>query len=111
MKTYKELKDFAEKRGSKFKLNPKFRELNLYDFFGNLQTEKEIFGYYFGIQNPSGRKGKSEYQWVWFETYKTEVNEDTIFYFEERYSMLNGKSYKGISEEIRINEMIEKALA
>jgi len=48
---------------------------------------------------------------VWFETYKTNIDEETTFYFAERYSMLSGKSYKGFSEEFKINGMIEKILA
>ena len=93
MKTYKELKQFVEKQGCVF------------------ECSKGDYSHHFGINNPTGRKGASEWQWVWFESIGEELNDETIFFPSHRYSISNGKYYKGWQEKIRMEEIIERVIA
>ena len=61
-------------------------------------TPEYVVGYEIGFNNISGRSGVAEWQWVWFHTYKEEVNDDTDMYFRERYSMNTGESHKSFRE-------------
>lgn len=110
MKTLKELKEFCERNNVKHELNPKYAKDEYYSFVTN-KFEKIQVGWYFGMNNLSGKKGKSEWNWVWFECYSETANDDTNFYFAERYSMLNGKSYCGIREGISAERTIERRMA
>lgn len=105
MKTFKQLKDFAEKNNVRFEVNPKWS--SEYYNYGEGKYMRDIIGYYFGLNNITGRKGKSEYQWVWFEAYDTELTDEVLFFFVERFSCVNGKSYKGLEERMRANEIIK----
>ena len=96
MKTFAELKEFCEKCNVKFELNPKYGSEQYNPWTG--EWEKPIIGYFFGMNNIAGRKGKSEWNWTWFEMVDFDLREDSLFFFCERYSMVNGKSYKGANE-------------
>ncbi len=114
MITYAELKKFVEIKGNKFELNPIKSEYDGIDLVdGEIKSVKKeyITGYYLGINNLACRKGKSEWQWTWFKTISEELNDDTIFWFEERYSMINGKSYKGTLMGIDAEESIRKRVS
>lgn len=114
MKTYSELKQFIEKTGCDFQCNPIVKE---YEYFNPFAIESPIvkssfvMGYRFGINNPTKRLGQASYQWYWFESIGEELNDDTKFYFEYRFSMINGESHKGWQERAKINDRIEKVLA
>ena len=105
MKTYKQLKDFAEKNNVRFEVNPKWSG----EYYSHTEGKyvRDIIGYYFGLNNITGRKGKSEWQWVLYETYDTELTDESLFFFVERYSCVNGKSYKGFEERMRANGIIK----
>lgn len=109
MKTLSQLKAFCEKNNIKYELNPMLGHEYYNSFKGKWQRPQ--IGWYFGMNNIAGKKGKSEWQWTWFECYDNEVKDDTIFFFSERYSMLNGRSYKGGSEMIQAEDTIERRMA
>ena len=109
MKTLAELKNFCEKNNVRYELNPMYAKNELKVFTG--EFEKVQVGWYFGMNNIAGRKGKSEWNWTWFEAIGSEISDDTKFWFSERYSMVNGKSYKGWREEVAANETIERRMA
>lgn len=111
MKTYSELKQFIEKTGCRFECNPIIHEYEYFHPYNGIVKDEIIEGYSFGIKNPSQKKGKSEWQWVWFESIGEKLNEDTRFFFRHRYSQVNAKTYKGWEERARINERIEKVIA
>jgi hypothetical protein len=108
MKTFSELKTYCEKQGLQFEVNQRF--MDNYTFLP--AEERHEFGTFFGICNLANRKGDSEWSWTWFMSYdnKSELKEDSVFFFEERYSQLSGRSYKGWRERSRANEKIEKTL-
>ena len=104
MKTYKQLKDFAEKNNVRFEVNPMWSKE--YYNAGEGRYTRDIIGYYFGLNNITGRKGKSEYQWVWYETFDTTLSDEVSFFFAERFSCVSGKAYKGWEERNRANNII-----
>lgn len=109
MKTYRELKAFAEKNNVKFEVNP----IRIpYEYF-DIEAMKHVTdyieaGYYFGLNNIAGRSGASEWQWVWYKTTDREITDDSMFFFEERYSMVNGKAYHGVSEMLKAEMTIDR---
>lgn len=108
MKTLAELKNFCEKCNVRYEINPAYGT----EFY-NLSTgkwEKSIVGYYFGMNNIAGRKGRSEWNWTWFQCWDAELKDDSMFFFSERYSMLNAKSYKGANENWNANQTIERRM-
>lgn len=111
MRTYKELKEFVEKQGCGFVCEPITHE---YEYFNPFECKivkaTSITGYNFGINNPACKNGKSEWQWYWFESIGEGLKDETNFYFEKRYSQVNGKLYKGWQERLRINNIISKAI-
>ena len=112
MKTYSELKQFIESTGCTFECNPIKHTYEYYNPYSNkIEKSTIVTGYTFGINNPAQRNGKSEWQWVWFESISDKLDESTKFFFSHRYSMNNGKTYKGWEERSRINDRIEKAIA
>lgn len=110
MKTLAELKAFCEKNNVRYELNPRYAKDGFYNIITG-EYEKVQVGWFFGMNNIAGRKGKSEWNWTWFESIGSEANDDTMFYFSERYSMVNGKSYKGWREDMAANETIERRMA
>lgn len=109
MKTLAELKAFCETCNVRYELNPRYAKDDIYNIITG-EFEKVQVGWYFGMNNIAGRKGKSEWNWTWFESFGSEANDDTKFYFSERYSMVNGKSYKGWREDIAAIETIERRM-
>jgi hypothetical protein len=109
MKTYQELINYCEKLGLQYVVNKRF--LDIYTFLP--EEERDEYGTYFGICNLANRKGDSEWSWTWFQSYdnKSELKEESVFFFEERYSQMSGRSYKEWRERSRANERIEKILA
>lgn len=109
MKTYSDLIKFCEKLGLQYVVNKRFSD----NWTFLPEEERHEFGTYFGICNLANRKGDSEWSWTWFSCYdnKADLTDDSMFFFEERYSQMVGKSYKGWRERARANEKIEKTLA
>lgn len=115
MKTYKELISFCEKNNVRYEVNAKYSEPYEYLKYENgkmvWKSERVLLGYEFGMNNIAGRKGKSEWQWVWYETIAFHrLEDDTKFYFKERYSQLNGKSYTSWRESAAAREIIAKRM-
>lgn len=109
MKTFAELKAFCEKNNVRYEINPK-RSDKWYNPYSR-QFEDCILGWYFGMNNIAGKSGKSEYQWTWFYCYAAEKpTDESKFFFEERYSQVNGKSYKSVREEIQAEDCIERRM-
>lgn len=113
MITYKELKNFVETCGVRHELNPKkstYEGIDIVD--GKIKfVEKEMInGFFFGMNNISGRSGKSEWQWFWFECYDQEITDDSTFFFVERYSMVNGTSNKGFREGMKAIDTINRRM-
>lgn len=83
----------ADTLGVKFEINPRYSDQSYYNY-ETKKFEKIQTGWYFGINNMSGR---DSWSWTWFETIG--MNDDE-FWFVERYSMRTGKSNKGWRERI-----------
>ena len=122
MKTFNELKNFCEKNNVRYEMNPLYSEPSMIEQFvkdenGNyhfrLVEHRTLIGYEFGMNNIAGKKGRSEWQWVWFETIgcHEEVSDDTMFWFRNRYSQVNGENHKGWREEINAENTIERRMA
>ena len=111
MKTFKELKDFCEKNNVRYEINPLYSEpwYSPYD----IEEHRTLIGYEFGMNNIAGKNGRSEWQWVWFETIGCcdEPQDDTMFWFRNRYSMVNGENHKGWREEMNAENTIERRMA
>jgi len=105
MITYKQLKDFCNKCNVRFELNKR-----LWDVNDSAEDPDNIRSYYFGMNSISGRSGKSEWQWFWFESIGKEINDDTLFFFVERYSMVNGSSNTNWREGIKAEDCIERRM-
>ena len=105
MKTFAQLKNFCEKNNVRYEINPIYKT---YFNWVTLEDVKFVVGYEFGMNNIAGRKGRSEWQWVWFECSAEELTDDVKFFFERRYSMLNGKTYQGWRERFHVIETIER---
>lgn len=113
MKTYKELKDFCETKNVRHEVHPIYSEP--YEYLacedGKMvwKESRTILGFAFGMCNIAGRKGKSEWQWVWFETLlcPSELENDTKFCFRNRYSQLTGQDHKGWREAVNAENTIE----
>lgn len=106
---YKELKKFVEKCNVRHELNPRYSESEYYDCIDH-EFKRAQVGWYFGMNNISGRKGQNEWQWVWFTCWDDEVTDESVFFFSERYSQMVGRSYTGIKEDIRACEIIERRM-
>ena len=89
----------ADTLGVKFEINPRYSEQSYYNY-ETKKFEKIQTGWYFGINNMSGRDSLS---WTWFETIG--MNDDE-FWFVERYSMRTGKSNKGWRERISAHKRV-----
>ena len=108
MITYKQLKEFTEKCGVRFELNPRYAKEGYYNLDGKYIRPQ--IGWFFGMNNISGRSGSSEYQWVWFSCLDDTLVDSSVFFFEERYSQVIGKSYTGWREGFRATDTIERRL-
>lgn len=106
--TFGQLKNFCEKNGVKYEVNTIYSKpwFNPYD----CEEHRTVLGFEIGMNNIAGKHGKSEWNWTWFETVGCpETLEDTQeMWFRERYSMLNGRSYKGVMESIQAQNTIER---
>ena len=116
MITLKQLKDFCEKNNVRFEMNPQYSKPNdilVYEDGKKVRKEhRTLLGYEFGINNIACKSGKSEWNWTWFETICCfeEPTDETKFFFRERYSQVNGKSYKGWRESVKaVNTIIRKS--
>lgn len=107
MITYKQLKSIAEKNGCKIEVNTMYSKpwYNPY----SMEEHRTQLGYEIGICNLYGRKGRSEWQWFWFESAfcPKELDDDTQFIFNRRYSQLTGKCNKGVWERINAHDYIK----
>jgi hypothetical protein len=121
MKTFSELKSFCEKNNIRYEINPRYSKATfvlqpVIDENGDIrfttQEHRTFLGYEIGMNNIAGRKGKSEWNWVWFETLgiPKDLTDDTLFCFRERYSQNNGKSNKGWREELNAENTIENRM-
>ena len=90
----------AETLGAKFEINPRYSEQSYYNY-ETKQFEKIQTGWYFGINNLSGR---DDYSWTWFES----IGDMDEFIFVERYSCRTGKSNKGWRERYNANAKVYK---
>lgn len=117
MKTYQELKNFCEKNNVRYEIHPMYSEpygiLDYVDGEFKYVERRTLLGYTIGMNNIAGKKGKSEWQWTWFETMACgeEITDDTNFFFRERFSMLNGTSNKGWREGWNAENTIERRMA
>lgn len=104
-----ELKTFCEKNSVRYEINAKRSEKWYNPYSG--EYEDCVLGWYFGMNNIAGKAGKSEYQWTWYYCFDSEaLTDNSDFFFEERYSQLNGKSYKGCREAIQADETIRRRM-
>lgn len=73
------------------------------------KESRTIIGFEIGMCNIAGRKGLSEWQWVWFETLLSQdkLEDDTQFMFRNRYSQVNGKNHQGWRESMNAENTIE----
>ena len=113
MLTYKELKQFIEANNVRFELIPVTTEYDSMDLVdGKIKFVKSemVVGYDIALNNIAGRTGRSEWQWVWFHCTDDNLKDDSHFWFTQRYSQVNGKSYKGISEDIKAIETIRRRM-
>lgn len=119
MKTLKELKNFCEKNNVRYEINAiygkPFDILEYKDGKFKFVEHRTLLGYEIGMNNIAGKRGRSEWQWTWFETIgcfkeSEQPNDDTKFYFRERYSMVNGKSNKGWREAMKVEDTIERRM-
>lgn len=108
MFTLKQLKNFCEKNNVRYEINPWYSDNKHYNIITH-EWEKIQLGWYFGMNNISGTK-QGEWQWVWYKSWKDELTDETYFYFEERYSMAIGKSYKGVNEGCRAYDTITRRM-
>jgi len=122
MKTLNELKNFCEKNNVRYEMNPLYSEPIIIeqlvkDENGKIRfamvEHRTLIGYEFGMNNIAGKSGRSEWQWVWFETIGCfdEPKDDTKFCFRNRYSMVNGENHKGWREEWKAENTIERRMA
>jgi len=115
MKTLKELKNFCKKNNVRYEINPLYSKpyeiLDYVDGKFKYVEHRTLLGYEIGMNNIAGKSGRSEWQWVWFETISCEPKDDTLFFFRERYSMVNGTSNKGLNEERNAENTIERRMA
>ena len=98
--TREQLQLAAETLGVKFEINPRYIGEKHY----NPETgewERYQFGWFFGINNLSGR---DDYSWTWFES----IGDMDEFMFVERYSCRTGKSNKGWRERYNANAKVYK---
>lgn len=95
-----ELRNFAQACNVCFEEHPIIRKGEEYynPFSKEWITPEYVVGYEIGLNNISGRTGVAEWQWVWFDTFKDEVDGNTEMCFRERYSMNTGKSHKSFRE-------------
>ena len=113
MKTYKQLKDFCETKNVRYEVNPMYS--NPYEYLavddGKVvwKEGRTLLGFEIGMCNIAGRKGKSEWQWVWFETLlcPDTLDDDTQFIFRNRYSQVTGQYHRGWREGQQANRTIE----
>ena len=122
MKTLNDLKSFCEKNNVRYEMHPIYSEPSwieqlVKDENGRIRftlvEHRTLLGYEFGMNNIAGKSGRSEWQWVWYESIfcsDEEPNGDTIFMFRNRYSMVNGENHKGWREEMNVENTIERRM-
>lgn len=119
MKTFKELKDFCEKNHVRYETNPLYSKPTMVeqlerDENGKIRLvfkeHRTLLGFEMGMNNIAGRKGRSEWQWVWFETLLCveELTDDCQMIFRNRYSMVNGCNHEGWREAVNAVKTIER---
>lgn len=113
MITYAQIKSIAAKNGCKVEVNPIYTKPYDYPAIENgkvvWKTTRAQYGFEIGVRNLYGRKGKSEWQWFWFESLLTpeSLEDETRLSFKHRYSQLTGNYNKGLWEGIRIHNYIK----
>lgn len=103
-------KQFVEKLGVETEINPIVKHLSVDDDFLGHKEWAYTSGYEIGIKNVSGRKGQAEYNWVWYETYGEELNDDTDLFFRYRFSQLNGKKFGGTREDVKALDSVARRM-
>ena len=117
MKTLAQLKNFCEKNNVRYEINPMYGQpyeiLDYVDGKFKYVEHRTLLGYEIGMNNIAGKRGMSELQWTWFETIACfdEPKDDTMFFFRERYSQVNGTSNKGVREMLNAEDIIERRMA
>lgn len=113
MITYGQLKSIAEKKGLRIEVSTRYSKPYEYIAYEDgkcvWKESRTILGYTIGINNLYGRKGKSEWQWFWFETlacYDT-LEDDTVVMFTHRYSQVTGNYNKGINDRLSVVSYIK----
>ena len=116
MKTLAQLKNFCEKNNVRYEIHPKYSDpyeiLDYVDGKFQFVEHRTLLGYTIGMNNIAGKSGRSEWNWTWFETLSCheEPTDDTKFFFSHRYSMVNGKYYKGWREDFNAENTIERRM-
>lgn len=98
--TLSEIREFAKTCNVRFEEHPIIERGEGYynPFSKEWVTPEYVMGYEIGLNNISGRSGNAEWQWVWFDTIKEEVDDNTQMFFRERYSMNTGETHKSWKE-------------
>lgn len=118
MITFKEIKNFCEKNNIRHEIRKQYgiphNYMELVDGEVKWVEHRAFLGYEIGMNNIAGKRGQSEWQWIWFETIgcydEDGIKDDTELYFRERYSQVNGTSYKGWREGCKAVETIKRRL-
>lgn len=107
-----ELRDFANTCNVRFEEHPIIEKGEEYynPFSKEWITPEYVVGYEIGLNNISGRSGNAEWQWVWFETWREEVDGDTEMFFRERYSCNTGFSHKSFREGWKAEDTINRRM-
>lgn len=114
MITYAQIKSIAAKNGCKVEVSPinskTHTRMVVKDGKYTWEDYTFILGYKVGVQNLFGRKGRSEWQWFWFETLACDetLDDDSQLLFIHRYSQLTGQYNKGLMERVKVMEFIDK---
>lgn len=110
--TLAEIRNFAKTCNVRFEEHPIVHRGEEYynPFSKEWITPEYVVGYEIGLNNVSGRSGSGEWQWVWFETYKDKVDDNTDMLFRERYSMNTGTSHKSFREGWKVEKTIARRM-
>ena len=73
--TLQQLQTAAEKLGVRYELNPRYLEREWNDKTNRMEWTHQ-YGWYFGINNLSGR---DDWSWTWFETIGDSKDEEFWF--------------------------------
>ena len=113
MKTYKELKDFVIRHHLVHECYPvknSYEKLQQED--GKIQRIRceTIRGWLFGVHNIEGKKGTGQDEWIWFKCMNPvrELSDNSVFFFEQRYSETKNKAFRGTRERLAAYAAIQR---